>query len=170
MAKAINRFDFLRGDFKARRSPQRPPWALPEAAFVERCTRCGDCLAACSERLLVSGRGGFPEVDFLRAECNFCRACVEACRTGALQPAQPEPWALRARIEAHCLVRQGVVCRTCGELCEAQAIRFRPVVGGSALPQIDDASCTGCGACVAPCPTRAIRVCNPETNPEEAVA
>ena len=44
----------------------------------------------------------------------------------------------------------------CGESCEVRAIRFRQVPGGVALPEIDDAACTGCGACLASCPTSAI--------------
>jgi ferredoxin-type protein NapF len=31
-------------------------------------------------------------------------------------------------------------------------------VGGVATPAVDATSCTGCGACVAPCPVAAIEV------------
>lgn len=54
------------------------------------------------------------------------------------------------------MARGNVVCRTCGDACEAAAIRFRPRLGGAALPEVDGEKCTGCGACVAPCPAAAI--------------
>jgi ferredoxin len=41
---------FLRGGVKPPPTPvsvPRPPWALPEAAFVQACTRCDACVAAC---------------------------------------------------------------------------------------------------------------------------
>ena len=65
---------------------------------------------------------------------------------------------LRARIAETCLAEAGVECRICGENCPTGAIRFRPRLGGVAQPQLDVAACTGCGACFAPCPTRAIVV------------
>ena len=38
----------------------------------------------------------------------------------------------------------------------ARAIRFPLVAGGVPRPEIDTGACTGCGACVAPCPVNAI--------------
>ena len=58
-----------RGFFRGRPRPKaenRPPWALAEALFVDRCTRCNDCLSACPEHILVASDGGFPTVDFKR--------------------------------------------------------------------------------------------------------
>lgn len=150
-----------RGFFRGRPRPQaqiRPPWALAEDAFVDRCSRCNDCLAACPTRILIAGDGGYPTVDFGRGECTFCSACVEACQPQALFKQSPEaaPWALKAVVGDSCLPRHGVECRVCGEHCDASAICFRPRLGGSSLPEIDNERCTGCGACAAPCPTRAI--------------
>lgn len=153
-----------RSFFRGRPRPKaeiRPPWALAEEAFVDRCTRCNDCLAACPTKILIAGDGGYPTVDFGRGECTFCAACVAACQPQALVKHAPEaaPWALKAVVGDRCLPRQGVECRTCEDFCEAAAIRFRPRLGGSPLPDIDPERCTGCGACVAPCPTRAITLC-----------
>ncbi|HSH30699.1 MAG TPA: ferredoxin-type protein NapF [Thiohalobacter sp.] len=159
----ISRAQFLRGDFRNRRPPQRPPWAAPESTFIQRCSGCADCLSQCPTGIIRMYRG-FPEIDFKRGECSFCRACVEACPSGALQACGAPPWQLRVRIQASCLALQGVECRVCGEQCEAHAIRHRLVAGGVAQPELETLACTGCGACIAPCPTDAIRM-QPDTDP-----
>lgn len=138
----------------------RPPWAAPQAVFSDLCDRCGDCLPACGEGILVRGDGGFPTVDFSRGECTFCGDCAAACPTPALtrtDPAAP-PWQLTAVIGDGCLTGLGVVCRSCGEACPTAAITFRMEVGRSPQPRLDPAACTGCGACVAPCPAAAVSV------------
>lgn len=63
-----------------------------------------------------------------------------------------------AFIQAHCLAQQGVVCRTCGEVCEENAIRFTPRLGGVAIPLLDPTRCTACGECVTDCPNSAIEL------------
>ena len=63
---------------------------------------------------------------------------------------------LKAVIAAGCLARNRVVCRSCGEACEAGAIRFRLAPGGVSAPEISPQACNGCGDCVAACPVRAI--------------
>jgi len=137
----------------------RPPWALSEAGFLDACTRCNDCLNACPTRILVSGDGGYPTVDFQRGECTFCGDCVTACRPRALQRADGQvAWTYRLSIDNACLPQRGVECRVCGEFCEVRAIRFAPRLGQPALPDVDPAACTACGACVAPCPTGSIRI------------
>lgn len=64
----------------------------------------------------------------------------------------------RAEIDARCLAVKGVECRICGEHCDDGAIRFSPRPGGPPLPEVRREACTGCGACVAPCPVTAIRL------------
>jgi ferredoxin-type protein NapF len=51
---------------------------------------------------------------------------------------------------------KNVVCRGCGDACDAAAIRFSPRLGGAACPVILDERCTGCGACIPVCPASAI--------------
>ncbi|UCV18824.1 ferredoxin-type protein NapF [Ferribacterium limneticum] len=152
-----------RGFFRGRPRPRaemRPPWARPEGEFIDRCTRCNDCLKACPTKILVAGDGGYPTVDFSIGECTFCGDCVTSCQPKALlrQDAEQAAWPYKAAIGEDCLPRQGVECRVCGDFCDARAIRFAPRLGGSPLPEIDPEKCTGCGACVAPCPVTAISV------------
>ena len=155
----VSRRQFLRGDFKARRTPQRPPWALPEDDFLTACSRCGDCVPVCPTEIIVVVRG-FPEVDFKLGECTFCGNCATMCKDGALPRAGKDaaPWTIKAQIDANCLARHSVECRICGDPCPVAAIRFSPRAGGPPEPEIDAATCTGCGACVAPCPVTAISV------------
>jgi len=153
-----------RGFFRAKASARqflRPPWAQPETGFLAACTRCNACIDVCPTGIVMRGDGGFPEIDFLRGEheCTFCHECVDACTPKALQD-QPGgvAWQNVAVISETCLAWAGVVCRTCGDICEAGAIRFHPQVGQAARPAVDLSICTGCGACVAPCPNHAVRI------------
>lgn len=161
----LDRMQFLRGRFRGAPPAIRPPWALGETAFLDTCNRCEACADACPEGIIGNGSGGFPVVDFSNGECTFCAACATACPTPALSlhevrppHAKRPPWTIWARIGDGCIARRGIECRVCGEFCEARAIRFRLSSGGAALPEVDDAACTGCGACVAPCPVDAVAV------------
>jgi len=149
---------FLRGRLRVRHAPRRPPWALPEADFLARCTRCNNCAIICPTRIVVM-RDGYPEVDFSAGECTFCAECVRVCIPGALwREGGAPPWSIKAKIGAGCVATRGVECRICGEQCAVQAIRFPPRAGGPSVPEVDSDTCTGCGACVAPCPVRVIAV------------
>jgi ferredoxin len=81
----------------------------------------------------------------------------------AANPAAAEPSAIesaeRPRIVAfaeHCLAYQNVVCRSCGERCEHDAIGFAPRLGGAAEPRLNAELCTGCGDCLVVCPSVAL--------------
>jgi ferredoxin-type protein NapF len=113
---------------------------------------------ACPEGIILVGRNGYPEVDFRRGQCSFCGDCVRACSPGALADRGQAPWRTIATIAFSCLSVQGVICRLCEEQCEPAAIRFRPALGGYALPEVDAGACTGCGACVGVCPVAAVEV------------
>jgi ferredoxin-type protein NapF len=155
----LSRRGFLRGRVRPK-AEIRPPWALPESAFVDRCTRCNDCLKACPQGILVPGDSGYPTVEFSRGECIFCADCVTACQPRALLRASEDaaPWPYKALVSEACLPKKGVECRVCGDFCDVRAIRFTPRIGGNPLPDIDPETCTGCGACVAPCPATALSI------------
>lgn len=162
---APSRRAFLRGRFEAP-VEMRPFGALAEPAFLEACTGCGDCAAACPEAILFKGEGGYPRVDISNNGCSFCGDCIEACETGALVPDRPWPWSIS--IAESCLSTKGVECRACQDFCDARAIRFRPVVGGKVQMDLDSSLCTGCGFCVAPCPVDAISLTRKQSQPTEA--
>ncbi|BDI07724.1 ferredoxin-type protein NapF [Sphaerotilus microaerophilus] len=151
-------------ELAAARVPQpRPPWALrPDAAFTERCSRCGDCVRACPRGLLAAG--GFPVLSFARQGCDECGACRSACTTGAIVPAAtatPPAFTWRVAIGTGCLAQHRVECRLCADACDARALRFVPALGGVAQLRIDTEACTGCGECVSLCPVAAITMAEP---------
>ncbi len=160
MSSATSRMQFLRGDFAGRKVPIRPPWALDEYRFTNACDQCGRCLDVCPTQVLQRGRGGFPVVDFSRGECLFCEDCVGVCKTEALSKLDGEPpWMLKATIDDDtCIAFQNTECRGCLDPCGAGAIRTLLRPGGIAVPWIDVARCTGCGACYPVCPVRAVSV------------
>jgi len=165
-ATTTSRGRFLRGDFRGRHPSIRPPWAVDEGEFTERCTRCGDCIVACPSHIVVNGPGRFPQIDFFRGECTFCGRCASACRAGALRfDACSSPWQLVARITDRCVTLNGVVCRSCGDACETHAIRFELRSGGVAAPELRPDGCSGCGACLATCPGNAIEIGRPTGPP-----
>ncbi|MEZ5840945.1 MAG: ferredoxin-type protein NapF [Hyphomicrobiales bacterium] len=144
--------------FRSGPQPQRPPYALAEESFVEACERCDSCVSSCRQGILVRGRGGFPAVDFSRGACSFCGDCAEACTHGAFEADRTgRPWRVTAAATAACLEAKGISCRLCEGWCEPRAIRFRPALFGSQMT-VSQELCTGCGACVAPCPAGAIAI------------
>jgi len=140
----------------------RPPGALPEAAFLAACTRCGACEPACpvrAIRALPTSAGlaaGTPALQVTSQACVMCTdmPCAVACPTAALEvPA--DLWGSvkmsQIRIDAaQCIAHRDVECGVCARVCPAgeEALRLdangRPVVG---------AACTGCGACINGCVT-----------------
>ncbi len=164
----MSRRFFLKGQVsrssKAISTPVRPPWALNESLFVESCSRCSDCISACPQGIIFTGDAGFPEVSFKQGECTFCTDCIKVCKTGALdasalsQQTALQAWNLDVSFQSNCLSLNSVVCRACGDNCEAQAIRFKLKVGGISEPLISQDDCTGCGACVAVCPVDAVKI------------
>jgi ferredoxin-type protein NapF len=130
---------------------------LSEAQFIEVCDGCGDCVSACPEKILISARGRYPKVDFAKGECTFCKACLDCCPTEALKESE-SPWHYVAEIKPECLSKSGVMCRTCGDVCDSRAITFKFELGGVSVPELDLEKCTGCGACLALCPVGSIEM------------
>ncbi|PWI33213.1 ferredoxin-type protein NapF [Vibrio albus] len=137
-------------------APHRMPWTVSEQDFTEGCTRCGKCVEACETAIIITGDGGFPEVDFQRGECTFCGVCADACPVPVFVSREQSPWQKVAEIGESCLSFQSTECRSCRDMCEYSAIRFRLQAGNVAQPVLDVDECSGCGACIKPCPVNAI--------------
>lgn len=130
-----------------------PPWSGEDAGYMAACTGCGECVSACPENILVLQQG----VAWLNPAlggCDFCAACVDTCKPKVLDLTRAA-LTVRPVFSAACLPVSGVECRVCGDQCEVSAIRFRPRAGGPPMPVLAD-HCTGCGACVGPCPVAAV--------------
>ena len=161
---SISRAQFLRGDWKGTDPDIRPPWALTEPAFSDVCDGCGECVTACSQKIIFMSRGKLPKLDYSQAGCTFCGDCVTVCEVGALSHSHQQnkhPWQLKADISTSCLAIAGTSCVRCIEECEHDAIVSKPALGGRMNMQVDALACTGCGMCIAKCPVDAIHCAIP---------
>lgn len=140
----------------------RPPGALPEAAFVGACTRCGACASACPVHAIsmlppsAGLAGGTPVLEVAQQACVMCEdmACAAACPTPALDLPS---WGWRdvhiadvAIDTSRCITYRDVECGICARVCPVGADALRIDAGGH--PVIGDA-CTGCGQCISACVT-----------------
>lgn len=138
--------------------PIRPPGSHSEARFTNVCDGCQECIKTCSQLILVKGTGNLPEVDFSNGHCTFCLECIHACAIDALVLLRDQPlWTLSICVDDDiCLTEQGDTCTECAEACENTAIRFASKSGRGLSLEVEPAACTGCGACIEPCPVDAI--------------
>jgi len=153
----LGRRAFLRVGSRRTAEPAaiRPPWSSAQS-IADHCTHCGDCIAACPERILIADRSGAPMVDFGRGGCTFCGGCADSCAAPVFDRDRAPPWQLSIAISDRCLPRHGILCESCRDACGDGAIRFARVAGKIPVPEIQRERCTGCGACVSVCPQSAI--------------
>ncbi|MCH1928895.1 ferredoxin-type protein NapF [Shewanella sp. A25] len=136
----------------------RPPWVKRGIEFTDICTRCDKCINTCETQIIHRGDGGLPEVSFKNNECTFCKQCATVCPEAGLFDLTQTPWQHKAQIQDSCLTFQGIWCQSCKDACEPRAIQFSLSIGKAPMPNINSDLCTGCGACVAPCPSHAIHI------------
>lgn len=134
--------------------PTRPPWTQ-QSTVLEGCNGCGSCVDACPVGIISLGAGRLAEIDLSSHECTFCLECARACPEEVFDTAL-SPFEHVAQFGEACLARAGIECRACQDACPEAAIRFRPRLGLPALPELSETDCTGCGACLAPCPVGAV--------------
>jgi ferredoxin-type protein NapF len=148
----------------------RPPGAVE--GFTGLCVRCGSCVRACPEGIIVAdlGRGGIaglfaPRVTYEKGFCQpHCHLCTQVCPSGAIArltlPEKERALIGLARVDMPaCLIAQGTGCGACVHACPWQAITIE--VGDPPdyveTLAIDPERCNGCGACQAICPTEPVR-------------
>ena len=133
----------------------RPPGAVEEALFLDRCTRCGDCLPACPYGSIKKDpASGYPVLFANESPCFLCDdfPCIAACATEALLPLGDRTevrMGLAIVNQAICTADQG--CRFCLAKCPVDALM---VVGPEdPYPIVDQEKCVGCGICEQVCST-----------------
>lgn len=147
----------------------RPPGALPEEDFQDRCIRCGLCMKACPTNTLQpvwfeSGLGGLfsPRVLPRRGPCDpQCNVCGQVCPTGAIRNLclEEKTWARMgtSHVLPHkCLAWQWKKqCLVCFEVCPYAAVELKREEGIPVpVPEIIRHKCSGCGACEYHCPVQ----------------
>jgi ferredoxin-type protein NapF len=157
----LARRNFFRGKKISTPSAIRLPWVIDEQHFINDCTQCGDCVTSCEENIIVKGDGGFPELDFSQGECTFCQTCIDVCKQPLFVDKRAEnqtAWQLDIKIKSNCLAKNNVVCQSCQDSCETEAISFKYLLSKTPQPQIALDKCNGCGACVSICPQASIEL------------
>ena len=154
----------------------RPPGALSEADFLQRCVRCGECIQVCignglQPTGLQAGIEGIftPRLVARTGYCEFnCTLCGQVCPTGALDVLSLQQKHVAKIGHAWfdrntCLpYAKGIPCIVCEEHCPTpeKAIKFRLATVANdqgtevtvKQPFIVDELCIGCGICETKCP------------------
>ncbi len=146
-----------------------PPGSGSIESFLNLCTGCQICTAACKSQILKPslsewGLSGFmqPFMDFSQGFClHTCHACTKACPTGAIKFLTSKEKLLvkigTAKFKKSlCVVKtDGTDCAACAEHCPVQAIEMIPfgkLENSLYIPYVHEDVCIGCGACEYICP------------------
>ncbi len=154
----------------------RPPGALPEKQFLQKCIKCGECMKACPTNALQpalteAGPEGIwtpvlvPKIGYCEY---YCSLCSQVCPTGAIKELTIDEkikvrigtaWINKNRCLPYAL---GKPCIVCEEHCPTspKAIKFveveTKIADGSVktqkAPVMDLSLCIGCGICETKCP------------------
>lgn len=148
----------------------RPPAALEEGDFLNRCIRCGNCMKVCITNglqpvMFQAGLGGIwtPQLVPETGYCEYrCTLCGHTCPTGAI-PALSQEQKLKVKLGLASIDREiclpwaeGKECLVCQEHCPVsdKAIKLDTYAGHPAKPYIEEDLCVGCGICQNKCPVR----------------
>ncbi|MDP8258474.1 MAG: 4Fe-4S binding protein [Candidatus Aadella gelida] len=151
----------------------RPPGALDENEFTDRCVRCGMCMKVCPTNvvqpaMLEAGPEGIwtPKMVFKIGYCEYnCTLCGQVCPSGALKKLplvekKVTKLGIAAVNKEKCIAwAHNEECLVCEEHCPIpnKAIKTDIVnVGGKIIgrPVVDKSMCIGCGICQNKCPIR----------------
>ncbi len=151
--------------------PIRPPGALAEAKFLQKCIRCMRCIDACPNHALIAlgdefgeQRRGTPHLKPRRQACMLCNRmegeylkCTKICPTGALEPIEKTLDEITAKVamgKAHidkalCYSYNNWSCGACYRACPLPGHAM--TVGLWEKPEVNQENCVGCGACERSC-------------------
>lgn len=168
----LARRNFFRGKKTSTPPAIRLPWVISEQHFIDGCTQCGDCVKSCEENIIINGDGGFPQIDFSKGECSFCHDCIDVCKQPLFigeKHNNQNAWQLDIKINSSCLAMNQIVCQSCQDICEPEAISFKYLHSKTPQPQIELEQCTNCGACVSICPQTAIELTTKVTTEHQEI-
>ncbi|PLX80687.1 MAG: hypothetical protein C0616_07280 [Desulfuromonas sp.] len=164
----------------------RPPGAVDEEEFLQRCVRCGECMKVCiglalQPALLQAGPVGLwtPLLVARHGYCEYnCTLCGQVCPTGAirhlpLEQKKKEVIGIAVFDKDRCLpFARREECLVCEEHCptgekaivfDEQQVLVKSEVRTLKIPRVVKDRCIGCGICETKCPLEgasAIRVTN----------
>jgi ferredoxin-type protein NapG len=131
----------------------RPPGATEEAAFLERCTKCSDCIEVCPPGAIIVTADGTPGIFADETPCVLCEdfPCIAACATDALMPVSGVGDVHMGVVTiAHRLCTAGQGCHACVSKCPTNALDM----DFESLRLVASAErCVGCGICESVCKT-----------------
>ncbi len=154
----------------------RPPGALDERAFLQRCVKCGECMKVCitgglQPTLMEAGLEGIwsPVLVSKIGYCEYrCTLCGQVCPTGAIRRLTIEEKAKvsigTAMIDkGRCLpYSHSTPCIVCEEVCPTgkkaiwlEEVKVKDADGKMIVvkqPHVDLKTCIGCGICETKCP------------------
>ncbi len=151
-----SRRNFIKSFTKAAKAKSILPWA-DEDSLQSSCTKCQKCIEACPTGVLISNTDtNYPTLDFHKSYCDFCQKCADICPEDVFD-INKQP-AISANInlkKSKCLAYNDVLCSSCRDACDKNAIKPMRQLPYPTAPVIDD-NCNKCGACVDICPQKAI--------------
>ena len=154
----------------------RPPGALKEKEFIQKCIRCGLCGEVCPNQCLnyfaigSGSKAGTPYIVPREQGCVLCMKCNQICPSGALLPIPQNLASIKKKVRMGkavldtnlCYSYNDRVCGICYRACPLQDEAIK--IGPWETPVLVPENCVGCGLCERICYhyPQAIRVLPPE--------
>jgi len=162
----IDKFGVIKKEHKG---VLRPPGAISESKFVNRCARCASCIKACPTNALhhafgEAGVSGFltpiviPKRGYCKENCNVCSTVCPTEAIGFFDVEDKKTIRIGKAVvlKGRCLAWvNNKDCLICEEYCSYVAIHHTRVKDSDA-PIVNENACVGCGQCEFICPVDAI--------------